>query len=206
MVLIGVDAEVAGDFKRLLDDLGGRQAGVLQQRARRGLRVGPAAADGDDAVLRLEHVAIAGDDQRMLAVGDRQHGLQAAQHAVGAPVLGQFDGGAQQVALVLLQLGLETLEQREGIRRAAGEAGQDLFVVEPPHLARRGLDYDVAERDLAVAAQRHAAAATHGKDGGAVILLHGTPAGPFSDPRWRASAIPPRRQIRAFPETPPRAC
>jgi hypothetical protein len=40
----------------------------------------------------------------VLAVGHRQHGLEPAQDAVGAPVLGQLDGGAQQVALVLSSL------------------------------------------------------------------------------------------------------
>jgi hypothetical protein len=80
---------------------------------------------------------------------------------------------AQQVALVLFQLGLEALEQREGVGRAAGEAGQDLLLVEPAHLARAGLDDDVAERHLAVAAEGDAGAAAHGKNGGAVILLHG---------------------------------
>ena len=39
VVLVGVDAEVAGDLERALHDLGGRQLGVLQQRERRGLRV-----------------------------------------------------------------------------------------------------------------------------------------------------------------------
>ncbi len=89
----------------------------------------------------------------LLAVGDREHRLQPAQHAVGAPVLGQFDRRAHQVALVLLELGLEALEQREGIGGAAGESREDLVVVEPAHLARGGLDDDVAERDLAVAAE-----------------------------------------------------
>jgi hypothetical protein len=116
---------------------------VLEQRPRRGLRVGAAGADGDDAVLGFEHVAVAGDDQRGLLVGHRQHGLQAAQHAVGAPVLGQLDGGAHQVALVLLQLGLEALEQREGVGRGAGKAGQHLVAVQLAHLARAGLDDDV---------------------------------------------------------------
>jgi hypothetical protein len=56
----------------------------------------------------------------------QQHRLEAAQHAVGAPVLGELDGGAHQVALVLLELGLEALEQRERVGRGAGEAGQHL--------------------------------------------------------------------------------
>ena len=87
------------------------------------------------------------------SVGHRQHRLQPAQHAVGAPVLGEFDGGAHQVALVLLELGLEALEQREGVGGGAGKAGQHLVAVELAHLARAGLDDDVAQRHLAVAAQ-----------------------------------------------------
>ena len=63
-------------------------------------------------------------------------------------------GGAHQVALVLFELGLEALEQREGVGGGAGKAGQHLVVVELAHLARRALDDDVAERDLAVAAER----------------------------------------------------
>ena len=59
-----------------------------------------------------------------------------------------------QVALVLLELGLEALEQREGVGRGAGKAGQHLVAVQLAHLARAGLDDDVAQRDLAVAAER----------------------------------------------------
>jgi len=44
------------------------------------------------------------------------------------------------------QLGLETLEQSEGVGCAAGESGQDTVVVQAPHLARAGLDHDVTER------------------------------------------------------------
>ncbi len=109
----------------------------------------------------------------MLAIGHRQHRLQTAQHAVGTPVLGEFDSTPQEIALVFFQLGLEALEQREGVRRAAGEAGKDFFTVEPPHLARSALDDDIAERHLAVAAQGDDGSAPDGKNGGAVILFHG---------------------------------
>ena len=110
-------------------------------------------------------------------VGDGQHGLEAAQHAVGAPILGQLDGRADQMALVLLQLRLEPLEQREGVGGGAGKSGNDLVVVELAHLARRALDDDVAQRHLAVAAYRHLPAALgvlapHADDGRAVKLFH----------------------------------
>jgi hypothetical protein len=48
-------------------------------------------------------------------VGDGEHRLEPAQDAVGAPVLGELDGRADQVALVLVELGLEALEQGEGV-------------------------------------------------------------------------------------------
>ena len=44
-----------------------------------------------------------------------------------------------QVALVLLELGLEALEQGEGVGGRAGEAGQHLVVVQAAHLARVAL-------------------------------------------------------------------
>ena len=70
---------------------------------------------------------------------------------------------------VLLELGLEQLEQREGIGGGAGETGQHLAVAaEPAHLARVGLHHRVAERDLAVAGDRDAAVAAHRHDGGGV--------------------------------------
>src|SRR2546426_3014600 len=108
----------------------------------------------------------------MLAIGDHQHRLQPAQDAVGAPVLGELDRRAHQVALVLVELRLEALEEREGIRRAAGESGEDLILVQAPHLLRAALDDDLPERDLAVAAERDARAAANRKDGGAVELFH----------------------------------
>jgi hypothetical protein len=76
------------------------------------------------------------------------------------------------VALVLLQLGLEALEQREGVGGGAGKTGQHLVAVELAHLARAGLDDDVAERDLAVAAQGDDGATAHAHDGGAVKGFH----------------------------------
>src|SRR5690606_24179611 len=181
VILVGVDADIAGNHQRLLDDIDGAQFGVLDQGARRRLGVGAAAADGDNAVFGFEHIAVAGDDQRMLAIGHGQHGFETAQHAVGAPVLGEFDGRAQQIALMFFQLGFETLEKRKRIGRAAGKTGEDPFLVQLAHLARAGLDDDIAERDLTIATEGDAVAAPHREDGGAVILLHGV----SLFPEWR---------------------
>src|SRR5262249_33212398 len=125
-------------------------------------------ADGDDAELGLEHVARAGDDERMLAVGNGEHRFQPAQDAIGAPVLGELDRRAHEVSLVLVELRLEALEERERVRRAAGEAREDLVVMQAPHLLCAALDDHLAERHLPVAAERDARAAAHGKDDSAV--------------------------------------
>src|SRR5690606_1889323 len=68
--------------------------------------------------------------------------------------------------------GFEALLLGEGIGRGAGEAGQDLVVVQAADLAGRALDDDVAQGDLAIAAQRDAVAAAHADDGGGVKLFH----------------------------------
>ena len=102
----------------------------------------------------------------------QQQGLEAPERAVRAPVLGELDGGARQVA-VLLELALEALEQREGIRRAAGESREHLVVVEAAHLAGIALHDGVAERHLAVAAHGDGSAAPHGENRRAVRIEMG---------------------------------
>jgi hypothetical protein len=74
--------------------------------------------------------------------------------AVGAPVLGEFDGGADQLPRAFPAWPSKQLEQGEGVGGAAGETGHDLIVVEAAHLARVALDDGVAQRDLAVAADK----------------------------------------------------
>ena len=53
---------------------------------------------------------------------------------------------------ILLELGLQPLEQREGVGGRAGEAADDVALAEPAHLAGVALDDGLAEADLAVAA------------------------------------------------------
>src|SRR6185312_2507924 len=104
---IGIDAQVAGDLERFLHDVERRKFGVFMERARRRLRECAAGTDGADALLGLQHVAVAGDDQRRFAVRDQQHRFQPAQDAVGAPVFRQLYRSAHQMSLVLFQLAFE---------------------------------------------------------------------------------------------------
>src|SRR5262249_3691862 len=62
------------------------------------------------------------------------------------------------------ELGLEAFQQRKSIGGGAGEATDDLAVVQPADLVGVALHDDVAERDLAVAADGNAAVVSHGQD------------------------------------------
>jgi hypothetical protein len=172
VILVSVDADLARDGQRLLDDVRRGKLGVAQQRSGGGLCICAPRADGDDAVLGLQHVARARDDQRRSVVGDREHGLEPAQDAVGAPVLGQFHRSALQLTLMLVELRLESLEQRKCVRGGARKTGQNAVVEEPANFTRSRLDDDVAESHLAIATQRHAGAAPDRQYGSAVKDFH----------------------------------
>ena len=107
----------------------------------------------------------------LLRVGHQQQRFQMAQHAVGAPFLGQLDHGARQIAVELLELGFEAREQREGVGRGAGESGQNLVVVKAAQLFGGGFQHFLAERDLAVAGHHDFSVPAHAKDGGGTNSL-----------------------------------
>ena len=88
---------------------------AVEQRAGRGERVIAARADAHDRVVGLEHVARAGQHQALVGVGHDHHGFEPAQIAVGAPVLGELDAGALELIGEALELGLQPLEQGEGV-------------------------------------------------------------------------------------------
>ena len=104
------------------------------------------------------------EEQADLLVGDEHHRLEAAQVAVGAPVLGELDAGAGELAGILLELGLEPLEQREGVGRRAGEAADHLALGEAAHLLGVALHDGLAEAHLTVAADHHAPALADHED------------------------------------------
>src|SRR6185295_8096031 len=104
---VGVDADLGGDLERFPDDLPRGQLRVLHQRPGRRHGEGAARADPDDAVVRLDDVALPRDQQRALLVRDQQEGLQAPQEAVGAPFLRKVDRRLRDVPLRLLEHPLE---------------------------------------------------------------------------------------------------
>ncbi|MNL29325.1 hypothetical protein D3C87_1510060 [compost metagenome] len=148
------------------------------QGQRRRMRIIAARADGDDAMVRGQHVAVAGQDQRIGLVGHDHHGLELAQIPISAPVLGQFDGGAHQLVGILLELAFEPLEQGEGIGGGAGKAAYHRAIGQPTHLLGAMLHDRLAHGDLAVASHHHLVALAHGNDRGPV------PAGKIAIAHW----------------------
>jgi len=127
-----------------------------------------AAASADDLVVRLHHVAGARQDQAHLLVGYRHDRLQAAQVAVSAPILGELDARARQLAGMFLQARLQALEQRERVGSGAGEARDHLVALQPAHLGGAVLEDGVLHGHLAIAGDDHFVVLAHRDDGGAV--------------------------------------
>ena len=63
------------------------------------------------------------------------HGFEITQVFVGAPVLGELDGGTHQLTGILLKLLFEPFEQGKGIGSGAGETGDDFALADTAHLA-----------------------------------------------------------------------
>src|SRR3546814_7949139 len=61
--------------------------------------------------------------------------FEVAQIFVSAPILGEFDRGAHQMALMAFELGLQPFEKREGVGGGAGEPRDHLAVAELADLA-----------------------------------------------------------------------
>ncbi len=100
---------------------------------------------------------------------DDEHRLETAEDAVGSPILRQLHGRSLDVAAVLFQFRLEPGEERKGIGRGTGKAGQHLVVVQAPDLPRRLLDDRVAEGHLAVAGQDRPAVVSNRENRCAVV-------------------------------------
>src|SRR5580704_10365273 len=113
-VAICVNANVGRDVERTAHNRLGIEWSV-NERAGGSERVIAARSDADNARLRLEHVAGAGQHQRYVLVGDNHHRFQAAQKAIGSPVLGQLDGRPHELTAILLEFRFQPLEQGEGV-------------------------------------------------------------------------------------------
>src|SRR5438067_1922638 len=67
-LVVGIDADLAGNLQTLHRDVTCAQIGVLHQSPRTGQRKTAAAANGRDALVRIDHVAITREQKCLLRV------------------------------------------------------------------------------------------------------------------------------------------
>ena len=120
-IRIRENADFAGDAHGLQRDILRGKLGVLGKRPRRRQRERTAGADGANAVIGFDHVAIAGNQKRGFRVRNNQERFEVPQRAVLAPFLRELDRGFRQIALMFLKLALKALEQRKRVRRRSGK-------------------------------------------------------------------------------------
>ena len=109
-MIVGVNADAGRYAHRLLGDDPGIQLRVFDQHARGGKGVIAAGTDGDNVVVGLDHVAGAGNHEKIAAIRDNQQRFQPAQHAIRAPIFGELHRRPLEIAVELLELGLKLLE------------------------------------------------------------------------------------------------
>jgi hypothetical protein len=132
----------------------GRYGSFEQRPGRRKSEPRP-RTDRRGIVLRFENVARSGEQQRAPRIRHQQHRLQTPQSPVGPPFLDHGHGGPRQISSVFFKPVFKPLQKRHGVRRAAGESGEDGPLVQPAHFLRAGLDDLCPERDLSVSGHGH---------------------------------------------------
>ena len=168
-IVIRINTNIRRDMQRLFDDLAGGQIGVVDQGLGRGLRVRAARTDGHNAVLRLEHVAPARDDEQRSRIAHDDERLEVAEVFVSAPVLREFHGGALEIAGEAFEFLFEAFEEGERIGGRSGEASEDLtLLADAPDLAGVALHDGLPHRHLTIAHDDELAPLLHGENGGGV--------------------------------------
>ena len=126
----------------------------------------PSMLDGDDPVtlVGFDDLAVAAEDEDPTGIRDDQHRLEAAQVLVGAPFLAKANGGANQVALVLVEVLFELVEKGQGVGHGTGEAADDLAVMQTAHFRGALLHDDVTDGHLTVPGDGHSPVALHRHD------------------------------------------
>ena len=166
--VVGEDADLGGDPHRLAARSSAASSAVWRSSARAAAsaKLPPEPIASRPSSSGCSRSPLPRDQEALLAVGDDHQRLELAQGAVGAPVLGQLDHGALEVARELLELGLEAGEERQAVGGAAGEADQHLALAGALHLRAPALTTVLFIVTWPSLGHADAAVAAHQEDGG----------------------------------------
>src|SRR5258705_10885930 len=109
---------------------------MFDQSARGRERVRTTGTDRQHAIVRSDHIAVAGKQKRTLIVGDDEQSLQMSKYFVGPPLFAKFNRGSLQIAVVLFKFGFEASQERQGITRGAGKTSQHFVVIQTANFLR----------------------------------------------------------------------
>src|ERR1700679_4152156 len=148
--VVGIDADITGNLHGLLRDFECRKLRFFEECACRSRGVAAAGSDGRNGLVWVDNVSRSGEDERLAFIGYKEQRFKIAQHLVGAPILRQLDGRAVKLAGKLLQLGLKTRKEIEGVRSGSGKPGKYLVLIEAANLPRGVFQHVIAERNLPI--------------------------------------------------------
>lgn len=172
--MVGVNADVGGDGEAFVDDfVGGEVGSVFFEGEGGGLGVHGSGADGAYFVVGFDDVAVAGEEEEFVFVDGDEHGFEASEEAVHAPVFGEFNGGAFHISAVAVEFFVKALEEREGVGGGAGETCEYFAILQLTDFAYVAFCYIVSHCRLAVTADGYVAVVFNGEDGGCVYFFHG---------------------------------
>src|SRR6058998_2024866 len=112
-VIVRIDANLARDSHRFLDDFASAQVRIFLERTGGRERKSAAGTDTNDTIVRFDQVPGPRDQKCTLVVGNNHDGFEMTQRPVRSPILGQLDRRAAQISMKLFEFGLKTREQGE---------------------------------------------------------------------------------------------
>ena len=127
------------------------------KRPRSGRRVVAARANSQNAVGWLDHITDAGYQERVLGTDHQHHGLESTQGPVGPPFFCQLGRSTRNIARMIFEPTLESLEKGKRIGTASRKSGDHPTVEQPADFHGVRLHDRVPERDLTVAAEGYEA-------------------------------------------------
>jgi hypothetical protein len=171
-LLVGIDADVGGDRERPVDDVARGKLGVPSSASAAACAYGPPEP--------IATMPCSGSSTSPMPVMTSDFSLSATASIASSrlrirSVRQSFASSTAERIRLPWCFSSFASKRSNSVNASAvppANPAEDPVVIEPPDFPRARLDHHLAERDLAVAAERNARSAAYGKNRRAVPLLH----------------------------------